>query len=71
VEGGQGKEGNMSEIYAVVNKVFCLFFEDKEDAENYLGKVATASNGLRLTTYFVIPRKGGKDDSRRDGQERV
>jgi hypothetical protein len=50
----------MNKIYAVVNKVFCLFFEDKTDAEEYCGKVATASNGLRVETYGVIPKQGGK-----------
>lgn len=51
-EGGEG----MRYVYAVINKVFFLLFEDVEDAEDYLSKEGTAANGLRIERYFVIPK---------------
>ena len=47
----------ITEIYVVRNKVFYLLFEDKDDAEKCLGKIATPSNGLHLEDWAVIPRQ--------------
>ena len=41
-------------IYQVYNKVSCVFFESRIDAEDYLSKTATAVNGLSLSELFVV-----------------
>jgi hypothetical protein len=56
-EDGKKEEIEMKEIYAVLNKVSCVLFEDKKDAEDYLGKVATNSNGVHLRIWDVIPKQ--------------
>ena len=38
----------MKTIYSVSNKVWSIFFADKEAAELYLSKNGTFSNGLTL-----------------------
>ena len=41
-------------IYRVCNKVSCISFESRKDAEDYLSRAGTAANGLSLSELFVI-----------------
>lgn len=41
----------MKTIYSVSNKVWCVFFLDREAAEVYMSKTATPSNGLTLNEF--------------------
>ena len=43
-------------IYEVYNKVSSMLFEDLEDAEYYLGKVGTPSNGLTIEEIQVFEK---------------
>ena len=47
-------KGNSMIIYNVQNKVSNALFVSKKDAENYLGQVGSATNGLQIYELYVI-----------------
>ena len=56
-------------IYQVYNKVWNVSFESKIDAENYLSRAGTATNGLALTEMYVVDASQPSDSASRCSDE--